>query len=93
MGKLIMAVFADHLTRLCVILSGKDMSAYKTLNNLQAAGIALSIKLVAGGKIWSAYLNDLINQTIRLCRKNKQKNKPHISLLLKEIHINKFCFE
>jgi hypothetical protein len=91
-GKLIMAVFADRLTRLCIVISGKEMSTYKTLNNLQAAGIILSIKLVAGGKIWSDYLDDLISQTIRLCRKNKQKNKPHISLLMKDIHVDEFCF-
>lgn len=92
MGKLVAAVFADHLARLCVLLSGRDMSVHKTLNNLQAAGIMLAIKLVAGGKEWSEYLSGLICQTIRLCRKNTQRNKPHIALLLRDIHIVEYCF-
>lgn len=87
-GKLIIAVFADQLTRLCTIISGKDISTYKTLNNLRANGIIWAFKLIAGKKTWLSYLNYLINQTIRLCKKNKQKNKPHISLLMNKIHID-----
>jgi hypothetical protein len=44
---------------------------------------------VKGKDCHRKFLEKLIKQIIRLCRKNKQKNKPYIEMILEAMNINK----
>jgi hypothetical protein len=84
-GKLILAALSVNITAAVEAMSDPVIvSLHRSMKHLRAIALCLTIAIVKGGSALTAFLSQQISEISRLCRKNKQKNKPYIELLLQQ---------
>ena len=88
-GKLIIAALTSNLYYALKYEYNIIVSYHKMLQYIKAVTVNWTVCILKGKDCHRKFLEKLIKQIIRLCRKNKQKNKPYIEMILEAMNINK----
>ena len=84
-GKLILAALLANITAMTEAMPGSAVvSLHRSMKHLRAIALCFTIAIIKGGSALTTFLTQQISEITRLCRKNKQKNKPYIELLLQQ---------
>jgi len=81
-GKLIVAVILSTLFLRLKYRFQKDFSCYKIFQLVKSIALKWAICIHESQRIHAEFIDNLIPQIIRFCKKNKQLNKPTIDVLL-----------
>lgn len=92
-GKLIIATLSGIIYWNAQLHSGYNLSTHKVLQHLKTVAIIWAIHIFNGEKEHQDFLEEMIRQVNRTCRKNNQKNKPTIEFLLENLEFETISFE
>lgn len=84
-GKLIVAVLTTHFHHNLRIEYNIILSYHKMLQYIKTLSVNWTLAIIAGERSHMNFLKNISLQIIRFCRKNKQKNKPTIEILLENL--------
>ena len=92
-GKLIIATLSGIIYWNAQLRSGHNLSAHKVLQHLKAVAIIWAMHIFKGREDHQDFLQEMIRQINRKCRKNNQENKPTIEFLLEHLEFETIPFE
>jgi len=86
-GKLIIVALSNIIYWRIKMECSAVLSYHKILQYIKVLAINWTTSILTGSRQHSEFLKNLKQQIVRFCKKNKQKNKPHIELILEYMEI------
>jgi hypothetical protein len=81
-GKLIIAVLTNVIYWKIKLEYGIVLSYHKVLQHIKAIAVNWTVSILKNKDAHFKFLNNLKLQILRLCKKNRQSNKPYIEIIL-----------
>ena len=91
-GKLIIAVLSNFIYLNSQIRFGCNLSFHRTIQHIKAIVVIWTLHIFQKREILKVFMENMNSQIIRLCRKNVQKSKPNIEIMLEELILDDFVY-
>lgn len=91
-GKLIIAVLSNFIYFNSQVRAECNLSLHRTIQHIKAIAVVWTLHIFQGRETLKKFMENMDRQIIRSCKKNVQKSKPNIEILLEELILESIVY-